>query len=402
MHLAMEIGKKFELLAPALNERSRRLWAATEASMRGYGGIALVARATGMSRSTIIRGVAELRKSKHRPLPVEWVRNAGGGRKSATQKDCTLQADLAQLVAPYTAGDPENPLLWTTRSVRHLAAELQQHGHAFSYRSVARLLRESGYSLQGNRKNREGRDHPDRDAQFRFISARVKRQLLTGQPAISVDAKKKELVGPFQNRGREWRPKGCPEEVKVHDFLIKELGKALPYGVYDLAENKGWVVVGIDHDTAAFAAHTIRRWWRKMGQRTYPQARSLLITADSGGSNGPRLRLWKWELQKLANQTGLTIYVCHFPPGTSKWNKIEHRLFAFISKNWRARPLVSYQVILNLIASTQTTTGLTVECELDTGHYPLKRVVTPAEWEQVHITPETFHGEWNYTIKPRH
>ena len=364
------LRQKYSALASALNERSRRLWAATEAKAIGHGGIALVERAIAISRSTISRGIKELESAQKR-MGASHIRRPGGGRKKTAQKDTTLRTDLEALVEPSVAGDPQSPLRWTSKSLRKLSAELQAMGHATSHRMVAELLVEAEYSLQANRKSvEEGNRHPDRDGQFRYINEQVRRFQRIRQPVISVDTKKKELVGDFKNAGREWRPKGEPERVRVHDFLIKENGKVAPYGVYDITRNAGWVGVGIDHDTASFAVRTIRRWWQVMGRVRYPQAKELLITADSGGSNGARVRLWKWELQKFANATGKAITVCHLPPGTSKWNKIEHRLFSYISMNWRGRPLVSLATIVSLIASTRTKGGLRVRCELDKGRYP--------------------------------
>jgi len=391
---------KYAALGPALTERSRRLWAASEAMSLGHGGIALVERATGISRSTIARGIREVRSGESDELAPERTRRPGGGRKRTTDKDPTLLGDLDALVEPATLGDPEGPLRWTSKSLRHLADELQAMGHEVSYRLVARLLKESGYSLQANRKTREGRQHEDRDAQFRYLDRHVRRQLRQGRPAISVDTKKKELEGDFKNRGRVWRPKGNPEPVRVHDFLIKEQGKAIPYGVYDLSRDEGWVSVGIDHDTASFAVNAIRRWWKLMGRSCYKGTPSLLITADAGGSNGPRVRLWKWELQKFANRTGLSITVCHFPPGTSKWNKIEHRLFSHIAMNWRAQPLTSLATVVSLIGSTTTTSGLRVRSEIDHGTYPLGVQVTAEQMASIRLKPHTFHGTWNYSIHP--
>ena len=364
----------------------------------GWGGVTLVSRATGVSQVTIWRGTKELKSGD--VVDPGRIRRPGGGRKKAIEKDATLLRDVESLVEPTVSGHPECPLQWTYKSVRKLAVELRAMGHDISYRTVADVLRDAGYTLQSNRKAQEGRGHPDRDAQFRHINRQVIAFQRKRQPVISVNTKKKELVGNFKNAGREWRPKGSPERVKVHDFLIKENGKAIPYGVYDLTRNAGWVSVGIDHDTASFAVRTIRRWWRAMGQRVYPQARSLLITADSGGSNGARVRLWKWELQRLADATGLTITVCHFPPGTSKWNKIEHRLFSYISANWRGRPLTSLVTIVSLIAATRTETGLRVRAEIDKGKYPLGRQVTDEEMAQVRLRRNRFHGDWNYTIRP--
>jgi hypothetical protein len=386
-------------LAPVLTERSRRLWAATEARALGRGGIERVREATGLARSTIERGVRELRSGE--TLNPERTRQPGGGRKRATVKDVTLADDLEALVEPTASGDPDSPLRWTSKSVRRLAEELRAQGHEVSHNLVAELLHASGYSLQANRKTREGPQHPDRDAQFRYILDQVRRFQKLGQPAISVDTKKKELVGDFKNAGREWRPKGTPEPVRVHDFLIPEQGKAIPYGVYDLHRNEGWVSVGIDHDTASLAVNAIRSWWKRMGRPAYANATSLLITADAGGSNGPRLRLWKWELQRYANRTGLAITVCHLPPGTSKWNKIEHRLFSHIATNWRGKPLVSLAAIVNLIGSTTTAAGLRVRSEIDPGSYPKGTVVTDKQMAQVNLKPHRFHGDWNYTIRPR-
>ena len=390
------IRERFCTVAPFLDERGRRLVAAAEAFAAGYGGIAAVSMATGMAPSTIGRGLRELAQDE----PSGRVRRPGAGRKPAIVKDPSLRGDLEALVEPTTRGDPQSPLRWTCKSVRRLAEALQQQGHQVSRTLVAELLNAAGYSLQGNRKTKEGDSHPDRDAQFAHINTQVATALAEQQPVISVDTKKKELVGDFRNNGREYRPHGNPEEVRVHDFLIKELGRAVPYGVYDLAANAGWVSVGIDHDTAAFAVNSIRRWWFNLGRARYPDATRLLITADGGGSNGSRVRLWKRELQKLANELGLDIVVSHLPPGTSKWNKIEHRLFSFISQNWRAQPLVSYRVIVELISATTTKTGLTVRCELDTGQYPSGIVVSDAEMAAINIERAEFHGEWNYTISP--
>ena len=398
------IRERFSAVAPFLDERARRLVAAAEAFAVGYGGIAAVAMATGMAPSTIGRGLKELAQDE----PSERIRRPGAGRKPAISKDPTLLSDLEALVEPTTRGDPESPLRWTCKSVRHLAQALQGQGHQVSRTLVAELLNAAGYSLQGNRKTKEGDSHPDRDAQFAHINAQVAAAVAEQQPVISVDTKKKELVGEFRNNGREYRPHGHPEEVRVHDFLIKELGRAVPYGVYDLAANCGWVSVGVNHDTAApcslpgagFAVNSIRQWWLNLGRARYPDATRLLITADGGGSNGSRVRLWKRELQKLANKLGLDIVVSHLPPGTSKWNKIEHRLFSFISQNWRAKPLVSYRVIVQLISATTTKTGLTVRCELDTGRYPSGIAVSDAEMAAINIKHAEFHGEWNYTISP--
>jgi transposase len=386
-------------LAPHLNERARRLLAATEAHAAGRGGVAAVSRATGVARSTIGRGLAQLRSTGS--LPAHRVRRPGGGRKPKAKAQPGLLDALYSLVDPAVRGDPEAALLWVSKSQRHLAGALAQIGFNASQKLVGRLLRQLGFSLQANRKTREGTSHPDRDAQFEYINARIKAFQSTGQPAISVDTKKKELVGDFKNAGRELRPKGDPEPVRVHDFVIPELGKVAPYGVYDIAANTGWINLGINHDTAAFAVESIRRWWQELGQARYQAASSILITADCGGSNGARVRLWKRELQTLADQTGLSITVAHLPPGTSKWNKIEHRLFAFITQNWRGKPLLTHQVIVQLIANTTTAKGLTVTCRIDQTTYDKGIKVSDAEMAQLNITPADFHGDWNYTIAPR-
>ena len=394
-----EIKQRFTQLKGWLDERSRRLWAAAEATAHGRGGISLVARASGISRRAIAVGVAELKKKPDRSRGERPpIRQKGGGRKKASLKDPELLRDLEKLVEPVTRGDPQSPLRWTCKSVRNLADELRTQGHAVSHMLVAELLHEQKYSLQANRKTKEGSSHPDRNAQFEHISGKATEFLNSGQPAISVDTKKKEQVGDYKNGGREWHPKGQPVHVQVHDFAKQ---KDVPYGVYDLGQNAGWVSVGTDHDTSAFAVESIRRWWIMMGRETYPDARQLLITADSGGSNGSRVRLWKLELQKLSDETGLEISVCHFPPGTSKWNKIEHRLFSFITKNWRGKPLVSHEVIVNLIAATTTRTGLRVQSQLDTGKYPKGIKVGKQEFATIQLRPDPFHGEWNYTIAPR-
>jgi transposase len=394
------LQQKYRALAPVLNERTRRLWAATEARAIGYGGIALVQRATGLARSTLERGLAEL-DAPGPPLAPDRIRRAGGGRKRAVEKDRSLGADLDALVEPTSAGAPDSALRWTSKSLRRLTEELQAQGHTVSSHVVGDLLHERGYSLQANRKTREGSSHPDRGAQFQYLNEQVRAQQERGEPVVSVDTKKKELVGDFKNGGREWRPKGEPEEVRVHDFVLPEQGKAIPYGVYDLSRNEGWVSVGIDHDTARFAVHAIERWWDVMGRSTYPEARSLLVSADSGGSNGSRLRLWKWELQQFATRSGLEITVCHLPPGTSKWNKIEHRLFSHIAMNWRGKPLVSLAAIVSLIAATTTRTGLRVRSEIDSGAYPAGEKVSDAQMASLNLERHEFHGDWNYTIHPR-
>ena len=391
-------------MAPLLDEKQPRLYVATEALVLGRGGITLASQATGVSRPTITIGCKELLEQGATKIDPDAagtrIRKVGGGRKRATDLDETLRIDLEGLVEPVTRGDPESPLRWTSKSVRKLADELKNMGHKTSHRMVAELLREIGYSLQANRKTAEGSSHPDRNDQFEHIYREVKEFQAESQPVISVDTKKKERVGDFKNSGRELRPKGDPEKVRVYDFEIPELGKVAPYGVYDQTLNAGWVNVGTDHDTATFAVESIRKWWLTMGREAYPNAERLLITADGGGSNGARVRLWKIELQKLANETGLAISVSHFPPGTSKWNKIEHRLFSYISQNWRGKPLISHEVIVNLIASTTTRTGLTVKCELDTKKYTKGIKVTDNELKQVNIIRDKFHGEWNYTIHP--
>ena len=393
------ITARFESLKSQLDERSRRLVAAAESQAIGKGGISAVARATGISRPVIRQGIADLKNPT--TLAPGRVRREGGGRKRAVVKDASLRTDLEGLLESTTRGDPEAPLRWTCKSVRQLTAELRRMKHQLSHQVVADLLHELGYSLQANRKTKEGTGHPDRNAQFEHLNEKVKWSLGRRQPVISVDTKKKELVGDFKNGGRELRPKGEPEPVRVHDFVDPGLGRATPYGIYDLGRNSGWVSVGMDHDTAEFAVETIRRWWRSMGQPAYPEATRLLITADAGGSNGSRLRLWKIELQKLADETGLRIAVCHFPPGTSKWNKIEHRLFSYISQNWRGKPLRSFQTIVNLIAATATTTGLKVHAELNTEAYPTGIKVSDQELAQVKIRHDKFHGDWNYEIQPR-
>jgi hypothetical protein len=390
---------KFLALSPAFDERQRRLWAASEARALGRGGLALVVRATGMAKTTVLRGLKEL--ASGRKTQPGRVRSPGGGRKPLTTLDPQLVRAMERLVEPVTRGDPESPLRWTSKSTRHLARELTAQGHRVSHTRVADLLHARGYSLQANQKTREGTRHPDRNAQFEYINTQVKGRLAAGEPAISVDTKKKELIGDFKNAGQEWHPQGKPEKVRVHDFIDKRKGKAIPYGVYDLGRNSGWVSVGIDHDTAAFAVNTIRRWWHDLGRKRYSKARHLLITADSGGSNGSRLRLWKWELQTLADETGLTIAVHHLPPGTSKWNKIEHRLFSFISQNWRGKPLLTHATVVNLIGSTRTQTGLRVRCVLDTQHYPRKIAVSQEQMDSIRLQRDDFHGDWNYTIKPR-
>ena len=393
-----DIRLRWQLAAPFLDERGRRVFAANEALALGFGGVTATALATGIARSTINRGIDELQSSGGDIG--RRVRRPGGGRKRAVDHQPGLPAALEALIEAAIRGDPCSPLRWVSRSQRHLVKALAERGFKASQRVVANLLRELNYSCQANSKTREGGEHPDRDAQFNHINATVRTAIAAGEPAISVDTKKKELVGDFKNNGRELRPKGRPEAVRVHDFMIPELGKAAPYGVYDIAANHGWVSVGIDADTAAFAVESIRRWWYKLGRARYPDATCLTITADGGGSNGTRVRLWKRELQRFADETGLKVTVAHLPPGTSKWNKIEHRLFAFITMNWRGKPLVSHQVIVQLIGSTTTEAGLKVCCELDANQYPKGLKVSDAEMQAINISRDEFQGEWNYTISP--
>ncbi len=396
------IRRKYRALRVDMDERGRRLWAAVEARELGWGAVTTVAHATGLSRTTITAGLRELDlPARQRAAEAARVRRPGGGRRPLTETDPGLMAALEALIEPATRGDPQSPLRWTCKSTRRLADELTRVHHRVSVNTVAALLRQAGYSLQANRKTREGTSHPDRNAQFEHINSSVRSFHDRGQPAISVDAKKKELVGDFKNAGREWHPRGQPEQVRVHDFIDTTLGKAIPYGVYDILNNQGWVSVGLDHDTAQFAVNSIRTWWKKMGRRRFPRARQLLITADGGGSNSHRSRLWKVSLQKLADELGLKLVVCHFPPGTSKWNKIEHRLFSFITQNWRGRPLVSHQAVVNLIAATTTKTGLVVKAALDNHTYDTGVKVTDEEVARLRLTPHPFHGEWNYTLSPR-
>ena len=394
----LELQRKFAAILPNLDERQRRLLAAAEARSLGYGGIRRVSRASGISHAAIQRALKEL----DAPLPPPGrVRRPGGGRKKLRDKEPAILAALEGLIAPETRGDPMSPLRWTCKSTRQLAEALAQRGFAVSHRVVGELLHHLGYSLQAMAKTLEGKQHPDRDAQFRYINEISGRSIAEGSPVISVDTKKKELVGQYANAGREWQPAGEPEEALTHDFPDRRVGKAIPYGIYDLGWDLGWVNVGVDHDTASFAVESIRRWWSGMGSEMYPDAERLLICADGGGSNGYRVRLWKVELQRFADEVGLEVTVCHFPPGTSKWNKIEHRLFSHITMNWRGRPLVSHQVIVELIAATRTATGLEVEARLDPGSYPTKVKVTKQQMERVRLHPHEFHGEWNYTIEPR-
>ncbi len=397
------LADKFAAIRTTLTERGLRLWASAEARSLGHGGIKMMAQITGLGRETVARGIRELVEGDDaKPsLPPHASRRQGGGRKKLTAKDPTLLADLDSLVSPATRGHPESALLWTAKSTAKLAIELQAMGHRISERSVATLLKELGYSLQAMSKTKEGGNHVERNAQFEHIAAMVREFQSQGQPVVSVDAKKKELVGTFANKGREWHPKGQPEEANVYDFIDKELGKVTPYGVYDLSHNMGWVSVGIDHDTAEFAVETLRRWWREMGKALYPGATRLLITADGGGSNGSRVRLWKIALQQFAQETGLEISVCHFPPGTSKWNKIEHRMFSFISLNWRGRALATRQIIVNLIGETTTKTGLKIQAALDEGQYPIGRKVADKEMEALNLQREIFQPNWNYSLAPK-
>ena len=393
-----ELKQKFALIWPHLDERARRMMAANEARQLGHGGVSRVSRACGLSRVTITKGMRELRD---RPLATGRIRRPGGGRPSLLDLDPDLPRTLEGLVEPLSRGDPESPLRWTSKSTRSLAAELTAQRHAVSHEKVAQLLRQMDYSLQGNRKTEEGDDHPDRDAQFEHINEQVRQALAAKRPVISVDTKKKELIGNYENQGRQWRKSKSPQKVNGHDFPGPTVPRAYPYGIYAMAGNSGFVNVGTDHDTGAFAVASIRGWWRSEGRRLYPNVRQLLITADGGGSNGYRLRQWKMELQKLADSTGLCIMVCHFPPGTSKWNKVEHRLFSFITSNWRGEPLRDYETIVRLIAGTTTAKGLKVTCRLDRRRYPVGRKVSDKDFATINLTPNAFHGEWNYTIRPR-
>ena len=397
------VKTKFAALAPLFDERLRRRWAAVEARSMGRGGIACLAAATGMSRTTIDTGLKELAANEAAGAHDDSgrLRRPGAGRKPLTAHDPNLVQALERLVDPVTRGDPMGPLLWTCSSAARLAEHLRSAGHPVSERTVNRLLHELGYRLQANRKTLEGAQHADRAAQFKHINRRGRAFQALRQPVVSVDTKKKELVGEYRNGGREWRPKGQPERVKVHDFVDKALGKAIPYGIYDVTGDSGWVSVGEDHDTAVFAVETLRRWWLKMGSVAYPQARRLLITADGGGSNSSRSRLWKVELQKFADATGLRVSVCHFPPGTSKWNKIEHRMFCHITENWRGRPLVSREVVVNLIGHTRTKSGLRIRSELDENSYPTGQTVSDEQMQALNLKRDPFHGEWNYQLTPR-
>jgi len=396
-----QIRIKYEAFTPYLNEQTRRVWAAIEARSLGHGGISAVSEATGLSRNTVAAGQRTLEAEASGTIVAGVVRQPGGGRKRVEEQDERLIESLDHLVEPMTRGDPQSPLRWTCKSVSKLAQALKQQGHQVSAKTVYTLLKAMGYSLQSNRKTREGKDHPDRDAQFESIATTVEQFQQQHRPVISIDTKKKELVGNFHNRGQEWHPQGESPEVNVHDFPDKALGKAIPYGIYDVTLNQGWVNVGIDHDTAEFAVESIRHWWLEMGQQLYPRSNHLLITADCGGSNGYRNRLWKLKLQEFADEMGLTVHVCHFPPGTSKWNKIEHRLFCHITRNWRGRPLTSLQVIVNLIGSTMTEQGLKVQAHLDENQYKTGIKVTDQQFDTIAIRREQFHGDWNYQISPR-
>jgi hypothetical protein len=404
--LIAAIRNKYQALRLVMDEKVRRRWAACEARAIGWGGITAVAAATGLSRPTIRAGLAEVqggasRSEEDQQPEGQRVRRGGGGRRRLTAGDRTLVKDLQALLESSTRGDPQSPLLWTSKSTRHLADALVQQGHHVSHHTVARLLEELNYSLQANRKTKEDSTHRDRDAQFEHVNKQVRAFQKRGQPVVSVDTKKKELIGDFKNAGREWQPIGHPVEVRTKDFVDKQRGKGIPYGVYDLTANTGWVSVGIDHDTAQFAAESLRRWWQQMGSRVYPKAKELLVTADAGGSNGYRIRLWKVALQELADAIGLRISVCHFPPGTSKWNKIEHRMFCHITENWRSKPLVSRAVIVKLIGSTKTRTGLTIKAELDENAYPTGIKVSDEALAAIRLKKDKFHGDWNYTILPR-
>jgi len=392
------IRKRYKLLKPIMNERFRRLWSAVEAKVIGHGGIGLVSKATGQSRTTISNGIKELDTTDK--IDIEGVRKSGGGRKKIVDKTPEVEAELLQLIEPTVRGEPESPILWTIKSLRNISKELGKRGYNISRNRVAELLKKNDFSLQANRKTDEGKSHPDRDAQFQYIHDKVIEFQLANQPVISVDTKKKELVGNFKNQGREWKRKGEADRVKVYDFPSDAEGKAIPYGVYDITQNVGWVSVGTNHDTAEFAVETIRKWWYKMGNLVYKNAKQLLITADGGGSNGSRVRLWKKEIQDFANESGLEISICHYPPGTSKWNKIEHRLFSFITQNWRGKPLITYEVVVNLIGATKTTKGLKVDCKLDHTEYEKGRKVSDKEFNKINLIKDNFHGEWNYKIVP--
>lgn len=391
--------QKFKLVSLHLNERTRRIWAATEAKMFGHGGVTILSKATGLSRSTIHLGLEDIESKK--TIPVEQIRKDGGGRKKIVDTDKTILKDLEKLLEPSTRGDPESVLRWTCKSTRNLAAELNKNGHRISDRKVCDLLSELGYSLQSNRKTKEGNEHPDRDKQFLYIYKKAKQFQRAAQPIISVDTKKKEMIGNYANSGVEWKPKGEPEEVNTHDFLAPDVPKAAPYGVYDVTKNEGWVSVGISHDTAEFAVATIKKWWNKMGKKRYPEATKIYINSDCGGSNSKSSRLWKAELQKLADTIGLDIHVSHFPPGTSKWNKIEHKMFSYISMNWRGRPLTTYNVVVNLIGNTKNKTGLEIRAELDENKYEKGIKITDEEFNSISLKRCKFHGEWNYVIKTR-
>jgi transposase len=393
------ISERHKILSPFFDEKSRRLMTAAESKVIGHGGIGIVSKSTGVSRTTISTGLKELNNPDL--IETNRIRNKGGGRKKAVEKLPGIEKELEKLIEPALRGEPDSPLMWTSKSLRKLSAELKSKGFNVSHKLVGEILKKKGFSLQANRKTDEGKSHPDRNAQFEYIHLKVKDFQGNGQPVISVDAKKKELVGNFKNNGKEWHKEKEPDKVKVYDFLSDAEGKAIPYGVYDLSQNKGWVSVGIDHDTAEFAVETIKKWWTKMGSSTYPNAQRLLITADGGGSNASRSRLWKKEIQKLSDETGLVVDVCHFPPATSKWNKIEHRLFSYISQNWRGKPLVSYEVIVNLIASTKTEKGLEVTCELDTKTYDTGIKIKDEDMKSINLEKHDFHGEWNYTISPK-
>jgi hypothetical protein len=401
-----QIRNQFISLTGVLDERSRRQWAATEAEKYGRGGLRWVCEATGMSHNTIERGIREVQE-RRQLLPGEQtapvrIRQQGGGRKLLEEKDSKLLPLLRAIVEPGSRGDPMKPLCWTILSTYTIAGELRRQGHPVSPRSVASMLKADDYRLQGNRKTKEGKQHPDRNEQFEYINSQSLKFMRRKQPVVSVDTKKKELVGNFANKGKEWRPKGNPLEVKVHDFMDRELGKAIPYGVYDIQGNEGWVSVGTDHDTAEFAGEALWRWWCRMGRKRYPKAKKILITADGGGSNGSRSRLWKAVLQKLADRTGLVIHVCHFPPGTSKWNKIEHKMFSCITQNWRGRPLISHEVIIQLIANTKTQGGLRILAGLDSAHYETGKKISDAAMEKIALKQASFHGDWNYSISPLH
>ena len=396
--LVMKTREKYQRVATSFNELSRRLWAANESISIGYGGISIVSEATGISKPTIVKGIKEINLKDY---PGRGTRRKGGGRKELTVKTPDLAMRLRELIEPSIAGNPQSPILWVSRSLRHLESEMNNHGYRISYAKIGHILHNMGYNLKGNKKTREGKSNPDRNEQFQYISNTASLFMDNNDPVISVDAKKKELVGNFRNNGREWKPPGEVDEVNVYDFLTDAEGRAIPYGVYDIKSNEGWVNIGIDHDTAEFAVESIRRWWNLLGRKRYPDSKKIMIAADGSGSNGSRVKLWKIELQKFADEACLDITVCHFPPGMSKWNKIEHRMFSYITINWRGKPLRSYETIIELIGNTRTNNGLKISADLDRGIYKTGRVVTNEELDNINLIRDEFHGDWNYTIGSR-